>query len=139
MSEDNERDLYVITKHTRDPREQKFKLAALERHFVQLPHYNEKGWYTDGISMNAFRRRMQKRHIKSREMNGNWVAQAMAMSFWFRVEMKCDFDADREIWAKAGVVQQEAVEFHHASLKEFYEAIGYNPKLNKLAVEPVKL
>lgn len=139
MSEDNERDLYVITKHTRDPGEQKFKLAALERHFVQLPHYNEKGWYVDGISMNAFRRRMQRRHIKSHKRGENWVAQAMAVSFWFRVEMKGDFDADREIWAKTGVAQQEAVEFHHASLKEFYAAIGYDPKKNKLTVEPKQL
>lgn len=139
MSEDSDRDVYVVTKFVRDPDEQKFKSATPERHFIQLPHYNEKGWYVDGISMNAFRRRMMKRHIRSHKRGDDWVAQAFAVSFWFRVEMKCDFDAERKIWAQTGVPEYPVLEFHHASLKAFYEHIGYNPKTNKLAVEPVKL
>lgn len=139
MSEPDESDIYVITKFIRNVDEQAFRPATPERHFVQLPHYNEKGWYVDGISMTAFRRRMMKRHIRSRKIGNDWVAQGFAVSFWFRVEMKCDFDAEREIWAKSGVPERPFAEFHHASLKAFYEHIGYDPKTNKLKVEPVKL
>jgi uncharacterized protein YjhX (UPF0386 family) len=132
MSTDSERDLYVVTKHLNGDKD-------VERHFVQLPHYNEKGWYTNGISMNAFRHRMQKRHIKSRKMDGDWVAQAFRVSFFFTVKFKSDFDSDQKIWDECGVPDCPILEFHHASLKAFYEHIGYDPKKNKLAVEPVLL
>lgn len=132
MSETNERDVYVITKHLHGDRD-------VERHFVTLPHYNEKGWYVNGISIDAFRRRMQKRHIRSHKRGEDWVAQAMRVSFWFRVQFKSDFDSDQEIWAKVGVKDRTAVEFHHKSLQAFYEHIGYDPKKNKLAVEPTRL
>lgn len=132
MSKDNDRDVYVIAKHFNDK-------SVPERHFVTLPHYNEKGWYTNGISIDAFRHRMQKRHIRSRKEGDDWVAQAFRVSYFFHVKSKSDFDADQKIWAECGVPEHPVLEFHHASLKEFYEHIGYDPKKNKLTVEPKQL
>jgi len=132
VSEDNERDVYVITKHF-------FGEKVVERHFVTLPHYSEKGWYVNGISIDAFKRRMQKRHIRSRKRGENWVAQAMRVSFWFHTQFKRDFDDDQKIWAEVGVKDRPALEFRHASLQAFYEHIGYDPKKNKLKVEPEQL
>lgn len=129
MTEAN-RDLYVVTKHFNDKRD-------VERHFVQLPHYNEKGWYVNGRSMDAFKRRMQKRHVRTSKRGENWVAQAMRVSFHYRVQMHCDYLDEVRIWGQIGI-NTPATEHHHASLKAFYAHIGYDPKANKLEVEPTR-
>lgn len=130
----------VITKFIRELEEPgKFKPARADIHVVRMPAYNEPGWYVQSISASAFRRRMQKRHIRTfKTADGGWAAQAFAVSFWFRSEYRVEHEERRKIEARFGV--DESADFtEHASLWDFYKAIGYDYKKNKLAVEPARL
>lgn len=130
---------YVVTKFTREVGEQKFNPARLDIHHVRMPAYNEKGWYPQGLSIDGFRHRMQKRHIKSMKgADGNWSARPFAVSFWYRCELRIDYDERRKIEDRF-FKEEPASVTEHATLWDFYEAIGYDHKKNKLAVEPVRL
>lgn len=129
---------YVVTKFVRNTEEQGFKCATMEVHFVRMPAYNEKGWYVQGLTIDGFRNRMQKRHIVTFQKDGGTYAKAVPVSFWYRCELRMDYEERLEIERKF-MADDEFVRFDHASVWDFYAAIGYDHKKNKLAVESVRL
>lgn len=130
---------YVVTKFVRDDESGKFIPARLEIHNIRMPAYNEPGWYTQGISIDAFRRRMQRRHVRIiRLADGCTAAQGFAVSFWFRCELRVEYEARRKIETHFNVDEQGSAT-DHPTLWDFYTAIGYDYKKNKLAVEPTRL
>lgn len=99
-----------------------------ERHTFELP-YGCKGWYIQGISVDAFSTRENTR-LYEHNLAGCWHVPGKRCHVVFGQELEWQIK-ERERLAEKFGVNSELPTWHHNSVWDFYKAIGYDYKRKK--------
>lgn len=96
-------------------------------HYISTPKFGEKGFYRQGVSINAFATRELK--VFSREAiqeRGNYCADYF--SFEWNFDHWKEFYKDSELFSRR---YKGVPEYHHDSVWDFYTAVNYDYKKQK--------
>lgn len=108
------------------------------QHVVKLPAYGEKRWYTSTLSWDAFSTRENTRVHKA------YVASKILPKYctvWRADEWHRSEDIVREIFLQHGTEWlhpwEKSPKYEHASIFDFYKAVGYDLKKKRFVEEQV--